>query len=91
MNYIDNFLTSAVDSKAMNNLLVNCHPVGMELDTGSQLTILSKSVLSSIMNVCLTPSDRIIRVSNGQLVSNLVQGSVEVSYNGGSHLQKLSE
>ena len=91
MNYIDNFLTSAVDSKAMNNMLVNSHPVGMELDTGSQLTILSKSVLSSIMNVCLTPSDRIIRVSNGQLVSNLVQGSVEVRYNGGSHLQKLSE
>ena len=34
------------------------------------------------MNVCLTPSDRIIKVSNGQLVSNVVQGSVEVSYNG---------
>ena len=52
MNYIDTFLTSAVDSKPMINLLVNSLPVGMELDTGSQLTILSKSGLSSIMNVC---------------------------------------
>ena len=53
----------------------------MELDTGSQLTILNRSVLSSVMNVSLTPSDRVIRVANGHLVSNIMQGSVEVSYN----------
>ena len=82
MNFIDTYLTSAVDCKPIINLLVNSHPVGMELDTGSQLTILNRSVLSSVMNVSLTPSDRVIRVANGHLVSNIMQGSVEVSYNG---------
>ena len=86
MNFIDTFLTSAVDCKPIINLLVNSHPIGMELDTGSQLTILNKSVLSSVKNVCLKPSDRVIRVANGQLVSNIMQGSVEVSYNGCKYL-----
>ena len=82
MNYIDMFLTSTGDSKPFINLLINSHKVEMELDTGSQLTIVSKSALQGCRNLCLRPSDRIIRVANGQLVDNIMQGSVEVSCNG---------
>ena len=82
LNYIDTFLTSTVDSKPMINLLVNSHPVKMEFDTGSQLTIFCKSALQGCRDLCLRPSDRIIRVANGQLVDNIMQGSVEVSYSG---------
>ena len=82
MNYIDTFLTSTVDSKPTINLFVNSHPVEMELDTGSQLTIISKSALQGCRNLGLRLSDRIIRVANGQLVDNIMQGSVEVSCSG---------
>ena len=66
----------------MINLLVNSHPVEMEFDTGSQLTIFCKSALQGCRDLCLRPSDRIIRVANGQLVDKIMQGSVEVSYSG---------
>lgn len=85
MYHVESFLDSSnnhIDSKPMLKLTVNSCPVNMELDTGSQLTIVSKQVLQNIPNIILYESQRVIRVANGEYISNVSECRVGVKFNG---------
>ena len=83
LHYVDSFYDlHNVDSKPLINVFVNSSPIEMELDTGSQLTIVSRSILNGIPNLRLRPSQRVIRVANGGLVKNVSECSVNVKLNG---------
>ena len=83
LHYVDSFYSSHnVDSKPLINIFVNSSPIEMELDTGSQLTIVSRSILNGIPNIISRPSQRVIRVANGDLVKNVSECSVTIKLDG---------
>ena len=85
LNYIDIFSSKIANSKPMIKLKVNDKLLSFEFDTGSAITVLSRSTFSQCFNsnLSLESSSKVIRVANGALVDNLCKCTVEVSHNGG--------
>ena len=77
---ISNSSDSSDNPKPVLGFLLNSHLVKMEVDTGSELTIISKEVVKNIPNIEFNTSNRIIKVANGEYICDINETWVTVKY-----------
>ena len=88
-NFSDNFRIEAINhhasgsTKPLVQVTLNGAKLEMEFDSGSSVSIVSCESLSKLgINVCLSPSQKILRVANNERLVVKARTVVDVQFNG---------
>lgn len=67
--------------KVILDVLLNGKPASMQLDTASDVSVVSQEVGESIPDVKISPSSKLLKYYNTQIIKVVCSTQVDVAYN----------